>query len=114
MEPSERRRELRASVSPPAQIVRRSGSERVEILNASYRGLFIRTSGAAPPMNELIRLRIELPTRIVELHALAVRVVIDPQGRPGVGFRFFALNGEDKQFWESYITSLLAPRRAAA
>ena len=48
------------------------------------------------------------------VHCVPVRTVVDANGRVGVGVRFFALNGEDKQLWESYISSLLAPRTVAA
>ncbi|MBX3198848.1 MAG: PilZ domain-containing protein [Labilithrix sp.] len=113
MEPSDRRRDVRAHVSPPAHIMRIGSAERIEILNASYRGLFIRTN-APPPLNQLLRLRIELPSQSVEVNCIPVRVVVDGAGRPGIGVRFFALNGEDKRLWESYITSLLSPRRMAA
>lgn len=93
--------------------MRVGSTERVEILNASYRGLFIRTN-APPPLNQLLKMRIELPTGSVEINCVPVRVVVDGNGRSGIGVRFFALNGEDKRIWESYITSLLAPRRMAA
>jgi len=111
---SDRRRDVRTLVSPPAQIVRIGETERVEILNASYRGLFIRMPGSAPALNELLRFRIELPTATVEINGIPVRVVVDGNGRAGVGVRFFALNGEDKHRWEAYITSLLSPRKVAA
>ncbi|MBX3209187.1 MAG: PilZ domain-containing protein [Labilithrix sp.] len=113
MDSSDRRRDVRAHASPPAQILRVGSAERIEILNASYRGLFIRTN-TPPPLNQLLRIRIELPTKTVELNGVPVRVVADGSGRAGIGVRFFALNGEDKRFWESYITSLLSPRRMAA
>jgi hypothetical protein len=114
METSERRREARAHASPPAQIVRRGGHERVEILNASFRGLFIRLSHEAPPINELFKLRVELPNRTFDVNCVPVRVVMDSHGRPGIGVRFFALNGDDKRIWETYVTSLLSPKRVAA
>ena len=113
-QPAERRRDVRTYVSPPALIRRLGSAERVEILNASFRGLFIRLAGAAPPLNQLLKVEVQLPTRTVIVHCIPVRVVVDANGRPGIGVRFFALNGEDKQFWESYITSLLGPRKAAA
>jgi len=112
-QPAERRRDIRTFVSPPAQILRVGSAERVEILNASYRGLFIRLSGGAPPLNHLLKVQIQLPTRIVVVHCVPVRMIVDANGRAGIGVRFFALNGEDKQTWESYIGSLLAPRVAA-
>jgi len=113
---TERRRDIRAYASPPAQIIRLGGSERIEILNASYRGLFIRTPFGPPPLNQVLKIAIQLPTKQISIHVIPVRVVSDAQGRPqGVGVRFFALNGEDKRLWESYIGGLLAsPRRVAA
>ena len=111
---ADRRRDVRTHASPPAQIRRVGAAERIEILNASYRGLFIRTNGGAPPLNQLLKVRIDLPTRSIDVNCVPVRVVVDGNGRAGIGVRFFALNGEDKRVWESYITSLLAPRRAAA
>jgi hypothetical protein len=110
----ERRQDVRAYVSPPAQILRKGEPERIEIVNASYRGLFIRTAGAPPPTSQLIKLKIQLPPKTIEVHAVPVRIVTDPHGRTGVGLRFFALNGETRQIWDSYIGSLLSPRRVAA
>jgi hypothetical protein len=111
---NERRRDVRTYVSPPAQILRKGASERIEIVNASYRGLFFRTTGAPPPTSQLIRLRVQLPSKCLEIHAVPVRIMTDPQGRTGVGVRFFALNGEARQIWDSYINGLLSPRRVAA
>jgi hypothetical protein len=102
----ERRKDVRAYASPPAQIVRIGSGEKVEILNASYRGLFIRTYGPPPMTGQLLKIRISLPTATIEINAVPVRVV-NEGGRPGVGVRFFALNGEDKRHWESYINGLL-------
>lgn len=113
-ESAERRRDVRAQASPPTRIVRIGGGERVEVLNTSYRGLFLRTSGTPPRLNELIKLRIELPSVVVEMHAIPVRIVVDARGRSGVGIRFFALNGEEKRLWDAYITALLGPKRLAA
>jgi hypothetical protein len=110
----ERRRDVRTHVSPPAQILRKGDAERVEIVNASYRGLFIRTAGAPPPTSQLVKIRIQLPARAIEIHAVPVRIVTDTQGRTGVGLRFFALNGELRQIWDSYISSLLSPQRRIA
>src|SRR5262249_10517867 len=62
---SERRRDVRAHASPPAQIRRIKSSEPIEIVNASYRGLFIRTQGPPPQTSQLLRLRIELPTTVI-------------------------------------------------
>jgi hypothetical protein len=110
---AERRRDARMPVSPPAQIRKITGSERVEVVNASYRGLYLRCPNGAPPLNQLFKIRIQLPKTHIDLNAVAVRVVVDSLGRPGIGVRFFALGGEDKRQWESYIAATLAPRVAA-
>jgi hypothetical protein len=114
MEYEERRRDVRCPASPPAQILRLGSTERIEILNASYRGLFVRLSGPPPATTELLKLRIDLPERSIIAHAVVVRVVIDASGRAGAGLRFFAFNGEARSAWESYIAGLIHPRRAAA
>jgi hypothetical protein len=111
----ERRRDVRAYASPPAHILKNGGVEQIEILNASYRGLFMRTPNGVPPINEILKLEVQLPLARVIINVIPVRVVTDEQGKvTGVGARFFALNGEDKRVWESYISSLLMPRRMAA
>ena len=112
-ESNERRRDVRARISLPIHVVRRGGAETVEMLDASYRGLFIRTE-EPPPERQLVKLLVELPTRDIELHAVVVRLVVDPLGRTGVGLRFFALNGEDRIAWESYISSVVNRRAQAA
>jgi hypothetical protein len=112
-ENGERRRDVRARISMPTQVIRRSGNESVEMLDASFRGLFIRTDEPLPE-RQLVKLSIELPTRNLEVHAVVVRLVIDPLGRTGVGLRFFALNGEDRIAWESFIASVVNRRARAA
>lgn len=114
MDSHERRRDARLQVSPPAVIIRQGGSEKIEILNASFRGLFLRTEGAPPPTNQLVRLRVVLPAKTIDINVVPVRTAQDAAGRVGIGVRFFALNGEDRRIWEAYINALLAPRRAAA
>ena len=110
---SERRRDIRARITLPTHVVRRSGTDAVEMLDGSYRGLFIRTDDP-PPERQLVKLRIQLPTRELEVHAVAVRIVTDPLGRAGVGLRFFALNGQDRADWEGFINNALNRRVRAA
>lgn len=114
MESSERRRDIRAHASPPLHILRIGSSERVEVLNVSYRGLFLRMD-EPPQLNELLRVKVELPNgKAIEANVVSVRVVVDAHGRSGVGVKFFVLGGEEKRAWESYIAGLVQPRRAAA
>ena len=112
-ENGERRKDVRARVSLTTHILRRGGNETVEMLDASFRGLFIRTD-EPPPERQLVKLRVELPTRNIELHGVVVRLVVDPLGRTGVGLRFFALNGQDRIDWESFISAVVNRRVKAA
>ena len=114
MEQDDRRRDARARISLPTHVVRRGGMEPIEMLDASYRGLFVRMDDP-PPERELVKLVIEMPDdREMEVHAVAVRIVVDSLGRCGVGLRFFALNGLERSAWESFISSLLHRRARAA
>jgi hypothetical protein len=110
---TDRRRDVRARVSLPTHVIRRGGVEPVEMLDASFRGLFIRTD-EPPPERQLVKLLLELPTRDLEVHAVVVRLVMDPLGRTGVGLRFFALNGQDRIDWESFISSVVLRRATKA
>ena len=113
-EQDDRRQDARARISLPTHVVRRGGMETVEMLDASYRGLFVRMDDP-PPERELVKLLIEMPdARQMEVHAVAVRIIVDPLGRCGVGLRFFALNGQERSAWESFISSLLHRRARAA
>lgn len=112
-EGEERRRDVRARITVPTFIVWKSGRVAVEMVDASYRGLFLRMR-EAPPVRHLLRLRIALPSREIDVHAVVVRVVDDAFGRPGVGLRFFALNGQDRADWESFISLAVRERARAA
>ena len=111
---SERRRDARARISLPARVVRRGGDENVEMLDASYRGLFVRMD-QPPPERQLLKLVVEMEKgKALEMHAVVVRLVVDPVGRWGVGLRFFALNGQERADWERFISNVLAKRARAA
>jgi len=79
------------------------------MVDASFRGLFVRVS-KAPNIRELIKLRIKLPGRELEAHAVVVRFVDDNKGSRGVGLRFFAMNGADRTDWEAFIAGAIAQR----
>lgn len=114
MQEAERRRDTRARISLPARVVRRGGDETIEMLDASFRGLFVRMDNP-PPERQLLKLVVNLDeNRALEMHAVVVRLVIDPVGRWGVGLRFFALNGQERAEWERYISSALIKRARAA
>jgi hypothetical protein len=110
---SDRRRDVRARVNLPTRVVRRGGDESVEMLDASFRGLFLRTD-APPPERQLLKLVVSLPSRDLVVHAVVVRIVVDALGRAGVGLRFFALNGQDRADWEGFINNVVHGRVKAA
>lgn len=84
------------------------------MIDASYRGLFVRMD-EPPPERQLVKLRVALPGgKELECHAVVVRLTMDPLGRTGVGLRFFALNGQDRIDWESFISALIHRRARAA
>ena len=84
------------------------------MLDASYRGLFVRMDHP-PPERQLIRLVVAVDKdRVLEMHAVVVRLVMDPVGRWGVGLRFFALNGQERAEWERFIANALRTRTRAA
>jgi hypothetical protein len=109
----ERRRDARARITIPAEVIRRSERRPVQMVDASYRGIFLRMT-EAPSVRELIKLRIALPTRELFAHAVVVRQTEEPGGRRGVGLRFFALNGQDRTDWEAFVTAALNARAHAA
>jgi hypothetical protein len=102
----ERRRDARTRISLPAVLVRRGGDDQVEMVDASFRGLFLRMQ-YPPPVRQVVKLRIKLPARELEAHGVVVRIVEDAYGRAGVGLRFFALNGQDRADWEMFIASAI-------
>jgi hypothetical protein len=110
---ADRRRDVRARVNLPTRVVRRGGDEPVEMLDASFRGLFLRTD-APPPERQLLKLVVSLPSRELVVHAVVVRIVVDALGRAGVGLRFFALNGQDRADWEGFINGVVHGRVKAA
>jgi hypothetical protein len=114
MDVHDRRRDHRTRISITARIVVRGGAIPVEMVDASARGLFLRME-AAPPIRELMKLSIDLPSGTRTYHAVVVRLVEDQMGHAGVGLRFFALNGENKTEWESFVAQALrnASLRAA-
>lgn len=106
MDLHDRRRDQRTRISISARVVVRGGAIPVEMVDASIRGLFLRME-EAPPIRQLLKLSIDLPTGTRTYHAVAVRIVEDQLGHAGVGLRFFALNGENKTEWENFVGQAL-------
>lgn len=108
------RRDARIDACIPVAIIRGKTSLPHETFDVSFRGLFVKTLDP-PALRALVRLRVTLPGRTIDAHAMAVHVVTDAiHHEPGVGLQFWGLSGDDRRAWESFIHDLLAARRQAA
>ena len=96
----------------PAVHVKRGGEEEIEVLDASYRGMYV-SMRSAPRINELLRFRVSLPMRDVTVHAVVVRLTRDRHDRVGVGLRLFAMNGADLVDWQQFVRVALSVDIAA-
>jgi hypothetical protein len=102
------RREPRIDAKLPVVVVRGKTTTDLETSDVSFKGLFVRTQ-SPPPVRSLVRLRVALPSREIEAHAMAVHV-----GDAGVGLQFWGLAGPDRTAWDDYVRDLAETRRASA
>lgn len=108
------RRDARIDACIPVAIIRGKAALAFETLDVSFRGLFVKTSDP-PALRSLVRLRVTLPGRTIDTHAMAVHVVADdPHHVAGVGLQFWGLSGDDRSAWERFIRDLVTARREAA
>lgn len=106
--PPNARREPRIGVKLPVVVVRGKATFDVETSDVSYKGLFVRIADP-PPVRSLVRLRVALPSREIEAHAMAVHV-----GEAGVGLQFWGLSGPDRTAWDDFVRGLMPPPRKPA
>ena len=110
------RREARVDARIKVTVVRGRRMISVETTDVSFKGLFLRTDDP-PPLRSLMRLRVALPHREIEAHAMAVHVSTtdDPMdGRAtGVGVQFWGLAGPDRVAWDDFVRELIQIKRAA-
>jgi hypothetical protein len=108
------RRDARIDVRVPVVVIRGKTTHEHESLDVSFRGLFLKCQDP-PVLRSLVRLKVTIPTRTIEVHAMAVHVVAASEDRDGgVGLQFWGLSGSDRQAWEDFIRNLIAIRREAA
>ena len=113
-ESENQRREGRVEAQIQVALVRGRRTIELETSDVSFKGLFLRTP-EPPPVRSLVRLRVKLPGREIEAHAMAVHVVEGAAERtPGVGVQFWGLAGPDRTAWDAFIQELLQAKRAAA
>jgi hypothetical protein len=103
------RREPRHKTPVPVALVK--GRDLVETFtgDVSYRGIFLRTR-TPPALRSLLRLRLRLPERTIEAHAMAIHARDGEDG--GVGLLFWGLAGPDRAAWEAFIRDLKHRKRS--
>lgn len=111
------RREARVEARVKVLIVRGRTTIPLETADVSFKGLFLCTD-EPPPLRSLMRLRVVLPLREIEAHAMAVHVASSAdasEGRTaGVGVQFWGLAGPDRIAWDDFVRELIQQKRAAA
>src|SRR5687767_15815233 len=104
------RRDARIDVRVPVVVIRGKMTLELESLDVSFRGLFLKCQDP-PPLRSLVRLKATIPSRTIEVHAMAVHVVAAGEDREGgVGLQFWGLSGSDRQAWEDFIRALIGAR----
>lgn len=110
------RREARVDARIKVTVVRGRRMISLETSDVSFKGLFLRTDDP-PPVRSLMRLRVALPLREIEAHAMAVHVSATndaSEGRTaGVGVQFWGLAGPDRVAWDDFVRELIHAKRAA-
>lgn len=121
------RREARVDAKIKVVVVRGRRQLTLETSDVSFKGLFLKTS-EPPPIRSLMRLRVSLPLREIEAHAMAVHVATEEDLNeaaaeggpsiattrgPGVGVQFWGLAGPDRVAWDDFVRDLIQKKRAA-
>ena len=108
------RRDARIDVRVPVVMIRGKATIEHETLDVSFRGLFLKCKDV-PALRSLVRLKVTIPSRTIEVHAMAVHVIAASDEREGgVGLQFWGLSGSDRQAWEDFVRTLVSLRREAA
>ena len=102
--------EARVDARIPVVVVRGRRTIALETSDVSYKGLFLCTHDP-PAVRSLMRLRVTLPVREIEVHAMAVHVSATgdaSEGRSaGVGVQFWGLAGPDRLAWDEFVRDLI-------
>lgn len=105
------RRDTRVEVRLPVVVLRGKLALALETRDMSYRGLFVCTQ-EPPALRSLVRLRVSLPTRTFETHAMVVHVVEGAAHETGVGLQFWGLSGPDRKAWDDVVRQLMQAQHA--
>lgn len=111
------RRETRVEMRVNVTVVRGRSTVALETSDVSFKGLSFVTDDP-PPLRSLVRLRIALPTREIEAHAMVVHVttgdVPEVHGPLGVGLQFWGLAGPDRLVWDDFVRTILQTARGSS
>ncbi|HVJ89048.1 MAG TPA: PilZ domain-containing protein [Labilithrix sp.] len=110
------RREARVDARIKVVLVRGKSRTSLETSDVSFKGLCFRTA-EAPPLRSLLRLRVALPAREIEAHAMVVHISNpseDDASPPAVGVQFWGLAGPDRTTWDAFVGELVQKARASA
>jgi hypothetical protein len=102
------RREARVEAKVVVEIQRKRSTTMVETADVSFKGLFVRTTDPLP-LRSLVRLRIGLPSKTLEAHAMVVHVVEADEA--GAGLQFWGLSGHDRATWDEFVRGLVSAKR---
>lgn len=111
------RREARLDARIKVLAVRGRATEPLETTDVSFKGLFLATE-SPPPLRSLMRLRVSLPSRDIEAHAMVVHVSggavpdAEPGRERGCGVQFWGLAGPDKNAWDEFVRYLMSSQPA--
>lgn len=109
---SNQRREARAVVAIPIVLVRGKTELRLETLDVSFRGVFVRVpTSSRAALRSLVRLRVELPTGGFEAHAMVVHVGVRSEVE-GMGLQFWGLSGNERRAWETFVSRVHGAQRS--
>lgn len=103
------RREARFDVRMPVEIFRGKIAHSLETSDVSFKGLFVKTNNP-PPLRSLVRLRVNLPGRSFEAHAMVVHVVAESGQQNGMGLQFWGLSGSDRGAWDDFVRARRPPK----
>jgi hypothetical protein len=120
------RRETRLDARVRVVVVRGRRTIPLVTTDISFKGLFLQTD-EPQPLRSLLRLRVTLPLREIEVHAMAVHVttpadVAAANGHPdpvtargaGVGVQFWGLAGPERSLWDDFVREQIAQKKKSA
>jgi hypothetical protein len=110
--PPNARREPRIETTVQVSFLRGRKTHPAQTGDVSFKGLSIQMANP-PELRSLMRLRITLPTREIEVHAMAVHhspCEEDPS-LTTVGVQFWGFAGQERSQWDDFVRELVQEAR---